>query len=332
MSDQAMKLFEALSGVDEELLERCNDQKVNRKNITVHRWFWRYGRTMAACICLIVVGAAAWSGYRLVMGSWGSANSSGSGQSMNTSPAELSDMAQSVAVMDEGSDGYRNTGSDDTTAEVSMGSTTETAGEGARQEVGTGRIESEMENTAAVEAATQTPGQSQMEANKTNDTGSSGDSYDSHAESTIAERMAELLKRESALSDSRQMISWGEACSLEPFAGYLPTALPAGYEAFSARQSALPDEWNNVIFKWSDGEHILSLNMTQGEVMTREEIDRRDGVNEYPAEEIRKELISGAQLDGHIYFTLYYADGMRIDFDGYITVDEMWEIVESVSK
>lgn len=330
MSDQAMKLFEALSGVDEELLERCN-QKENSKDVTVYRLFGKYGRAMAACVCLIVVGAAAWSGYRLITGSGGE-NLSGSYNQAAEMPAELSDMAQSFDIADAGTaKGYEEARAEDTTAVEGM----ESAG-------GADTIEAEAESDVALgaagPAAEQQTSQSAVESAKTSDTASPGTVPDSYTGNDISEidnmtkRMSELLKKESELVDSREAVPWEEACSLEPFARYLPTYLPAGYQAFSARQSALPDEWNNVIFKWSDGEYILSLSMTQGEVMTREEIDKRDGLNEYLAEEIRKELISGAQLDGHIYFTLYYADGMRIDFDGYVTVDEMWELVESVSK
>lgn len=330
MSDQAMKLFEALSGVDEELLERCN-QKENGKSVTVYRLFGKYGRAMAACVCLIVVGAAAWSGYRLITGSGGE-NLSGSYNQAAEMPAELSDMAQSFDIADAGTaKGYEEARAENTTAVEGM----ESAG-------GADTIEAEAESDVALgaagPAAEQQTSQSAVESAKTSDTASPGTVPDSYTGNDISEidnmtkRMSELLKKESELVDSREAVPWEEACSLEPFAGYLPTYLPAGYQAFSARQSALPDEWNNVIFKWSDGEYILSLSMTQGEVMTREEIDKRDGLNEYLAEEIRKELISGAQLDGHIYFTLYYADGMRIDFDGYVTVDEMWELVESVSK
>ena len=90
MSDQAMKLFEALSDVDEELLERCNRKE---SKSSVYRVFWKYGKTIAACFCLVAVGAAAWTGYRLVTAPCG-ANDSASMQ--NNSPAALAGGEQSA--------------------------------------------------------------------------------------------------------------------------------------------------------------------------------------------------------------------------------------------
>lgn len=336
MSDQAMKLFEALSGVDEELLERC-DQKVNRKNTTVYNLFGKYGRTMAACICLIVVGVAAWSGYRFVTGPCGS---DASGQ--NGSPAEAADMGGSILTADGGSNGESGKvfsdsemlGNDATAAGGTAGN-----GEITESEVNGNPAEA---SAAAVEAATpeaqQEPAQNMqaMTADKAGSMSSSGEDRDLHTESVserdnTAEKMEEMRRLESQIADSRSAVPWEEAIALDPFAGYLPTVLPAGYEPLSARRSTFPDLWNNVIYKWSEGEHIFSLDMTLGEVMTREDMEKRDGINEFLAEEFQKEWIP-EPLDGQIRFTLYYADGMEIGFAGYVTADEMWEVVEAVSR
>lgn|GEM_PF-6535777 len=54
-SEKAMKLMQALSGVDEELLERSGERKTGHKTV---RFMNRYGRGCAACLCLIAAGAA----------------------------------------------------------------------------------------------------------------------------------------------------------------------------------------------------------------------------------------------------------------------------------
>lgn len=54
-SEKAMKLMQALSGVDEELLERSEERKTGHKIV---RFMNRYGKGCAACLCLIVAGAA----------------------------------------------------------------------------------------------------------------------------------------------------------------------------------------------------------------------------------------------------------------------------------
>ena len=54
-SEKAMKLMQALSGVDEELLARSEERKTGHKIV---RFMNRYGKGCAACLCLIVAGAA----------------------------------------------------------------------------------------------------------------------------------------------------------------------------------------------------------------------------------------------------------------------------------
>lgn len=318
MSEQAVKIFEALSNVDEELLERCN-QKVNRKTGTVYRIYQRYGRAMAACVCLIVVGAAAWGGYSLITGGSNGANTSGA----NGAPMELYQMAQTMDAVDGGAYNENcEAGLEDQVVENEIETTTgiQTEADPAPAAGATASLETAKQQTQDM--------QSQRPADITSDVTSSDTG--SNVTENQAGKYAELRELENALTDSRKEIPWGEACTAEPFSSYLPTALPAGYEAFSARRSAFPEKWDNIIYKWTDGEHILYLNMTPGEVMTREEIERRDGLNEYLAEDFRKELIMDMPAGDPVSFTLYYADGMRIDFSGYVTVDEMWEVVESI--
>jgi len=335
MSRQAGRLFEALSGVDEELLERCNREE-KRKNRIVYRLFGKYGKAMAACVCLIVAGAAAWSGYRFVTGPCGSTGAA----DLNNAPAELSDMAQSVWTADSGGG---EAGPEDGTDGSHMDAAGGTAGGGNGSGTEMDEIQADASSmAAAAEDATSEKEpiqnmQSQQSADKQETMLSPENSSGSHTDGgtgegdNIAEEMAEMLEKEKEITDSRMIVSWEEAIALEPFAGYIPTSLPAGYEPLSARRSAFPDSWNNMIFKWSDGEQILWLNMTVGEEMTREDIERQDGLNGFLAGEFRRELIP-EPVDGRISFTLYYEDGMRIDFEGYLTADEMWAVVESVLK
>lgn len=333
MSDQAMKLFEALSGVDEELLERC-ERRVQRKSTVGYRLFGKYRRTIAAAFCLIAVGAAAWSGYRFVAGSYGS-DASGS----NGAAAQLSDMEQSILTADGGDCGGAApsagmTGSDMALSDGTAGGGVVTGSEadGIREDAASPAASAEAASAETQQEVTQS---AQGAEDRSGSVASTEDGLASPAESGVsemesaAEKMEAMRIKESGIMDSREQILWEEAIALKPFADHIPTDLPGGYEPLSARRSTLPDSWNNVIYKWSEGEHILSLNMTLGEVKTGEDIVKEDGVNEYLAKDFRRELIP-EPLDGQILFTLYYSDGMRIDFAGYITVDEMWDMVESV--
>lgn len=338
MSDQAVKIFEALSDVDEELLERC-DQKAARKNGSAYRLFQRYGRAVAAGICLMVAGAVSWGGYLLVTFEAGADSSS------NGAPAESFQMTQSLAVEDEsasdlnGDGGLENNtagGGAESAAGIAEDKETSVKEREPAQGAAPAQAESgsaAADSTEAVpEAVQQELAQSQTSADKIDGVTSSGTGNNMTEEENQVDQYADLRKQENELLDARKEILWEEACTTEPFGSYLPTVLPAGYEAFSARRGFFPEQWDNMIFKWTDGEHIFSLDMTQGEAVTREDIAQRDGLHEYVAEDFRKELILDPLEGEPISFTLYYGDGMRIDFKGYITADEMCEVVESIKR
>lgn len=68
----ALKVLEALSAVDEELLERSGKPAAQSKNrMTVRRFVQRYAAACAACLCLMVLGAAYFGMSRIRMGSVG---------------------------------------------------------------------------------------------------------------------------------------------------------------------------------------------------------------------------------------------------------------------
>lgn len=325
MSDQALKLFEALADVDEELLERCNRRR-RQKNAMVCRRALKYGKTMAACVCLIVVGALSWGGYRLITDSYGNGNESA--QALDTDQKELSGSSVSMSTAERGTEEIDIAAGADTAAAADSASP-ETSPDAAEpeiiQELMNGlepELNGNREDSSNSHSDGMVSGSGMSEKETAGDTGDSGDP---------AENTEEKKTAEDAITDSRKEILWETACALEPFADYLPAAIPAGYEPLTARQSSMPDQWNNVIFKWSNGENFFYLNMTAGAAKTKEEIERSDGLYEYLAEEFRKELIP-EPLNGMLLFILYYPDGMKIEFGGYITADEMWDIVESISK
>lgn len=64
----AMRLFEALSGVDEELLVRSEETAKVRP-------IWYYGRVLAACLCFVVMGALLWRVNPMLKSSMDSAGS-----------------------------------------------------------------------------------------------------------------------------------------------------------------------------------------------------------------------------------------------------------------
>lgn len=80
----AIRVMEALSAVDEELLERSGKTAAESKNkMTVRRFVQRYAVACAACFCLMVLGAAYFGMRQMRMGS--AENSKG--MSMNSGGA-----------------------------------------------------------------------------------------------------------------------------------------------------------------------------------------------------------------------------------------------------
>ena len=62
----AMRIFQALSAVDEELLARCEDSENAKASVKKIRPFWYYGRVLAACMCFVVLGAVIWNADGLI--------------------------------------------------------------------------------------------------------------------------------------------------------------------------------------------------------------------------------------------------------------------------
>lgn len=66
----AVKIFESLSAVDEELLERSEGRAESNTQKKVIP-FWRYSKATAACFCLAIAGAAVYVGMRFVSAPYG---------------------------------------------------------------------------------------------------------------------------------------------------------------------------------------------------------------------------------------------------------------------
>ncbi len=308
MSEQACKLFEALLGVDAELLERSERGKKSKTALSG----LKYGRAAAACLCVLLSGAAVWGGYRMAGGT-------GSGADENAA-VQLADMAIPVesSEMEQTKERQSQTSADSA---------------GSLQEEGIAQNSSAIAGTPMQEGW-KSPKEDMDNGALTQDNASS-DSVGAQG----AVGASKEGKKESAANGvgvAGKEIPWEEACATEPFCRYLPSVLPAGYEPLTARRSAMPEQWNNMVFVWGDGERKLSLSMTWEEPLEVDEIRRRiesqDGLNQYAAEDFTKEALEAFVPESEtVAFTLYYSDGMIIDFQGEINADEMWDLVSSVS-
>jgi len=319
MSEKAMKLFEALSGVDPELLERCGGTSLEKKKKVKGMIFQRYGRAMAACICLLAVGALSWGGYRLVWGPCGSADSgNGTAAAQNQTAVNLSDMEVSAAPDMAGGagDSYQapEAPSQESVKEYEGNQDTLTFGE-------TSSDKAESGSRAPIQDYV-----SELQIPMT----SAGNTAEAAGAAGIEAQRESEAKKETVITDSRREIEWEQACALEPFSGYFPTVIPEGYQPFSARRSALPQEWNEVLFQWSSGNQRLYLEMSVVDAKRKESATWSQPENYYSAEEFTRELIPEPSEDGEIRFTVYYPDGVELLFAGSVSRDEFWEMYLSV--
>ena len=75
----ALRLMEALSAAEEELLEHAQGETGNSGKGRKRRNLWQYGRAWAAAVCLLAVGALSWGGISLMNMRMGSADGDSSG-------------------------------------------------------------------------------------------------------------------------------------------------------------------------------------------------------------------------------------------------------------
>lgn len=149
---RAMRLMEALSGADEELLERSGQEG---KTAGYRRPLWHRTRALAAALCLALVGAVSWGGYQLVNMRMGSASGGKGAQEAVPQDAREAAEEQIMMDLDEGAgDGMAAGGIADQTNEMPEGMEKEEAGLGDSGETDGMRQESALEENRSMDADT----------------------------------------------------------------------------------------------------------------------------------------------------------------------------------
>lgn len=327
----ALRILEALSAVDEELLERSGvpvaagiDQQDRGKTTDVSYWknqrksLWQYGRICAACLALIVVGALSWNGLRMIWGGAGAAmdssSSGGANQAAGGSSAGAGAETGSYgAAMNGGAEGADTSSSiKDSYAEVS------------------GDMEEEEKLTGSAQ---------QTEESST-------------AEGSILVDMP----------DNSREITEEEARSAETLGAYLPAKLPAGYVFESARINDL----GQLTVCWLHGMDMIQISVAfaeAGELKTTD-INRPETYNEwlyeipyketvpeeywqtfdnpvFAAEDLSLEVVSsrmktyedaGDTDTPRGSFSVLYPEGVLVRFNGRGTAEEIWNMFSSLQR
>lgn len=216
----AMRIFEALSGVDEELLARCEKRK--------NRSLPYYGRVLAACFCLVVCGAVLWSAGSLVRDT---SNSAGSA-------ARTEEMAQDMELAVE--QGENMTGAE-ASEKIASGLTADQS-----LTADTGNTNGAAQEASGVaEAAVEEGLQVQEHISNT----------ENYSGSQKQQGEGDNLQADAGLPYTGEEITLAEARETDLLGEYVPGTLPSGYtlEAAYRERSKETGEVESIVLCWAKG-------------------------------------------------------------------------------
>ena len=290
-SEKAMKLIKALSGVDEELLERSEERKTGHKIV---RFMNRYGKGCAACLCLIVAGAAFFSMR---------------GVKTDNTTESIMEMAPGLqANMTAGGteDGAAGEAAELECAETAKDELAETM----NSDMDAGEAPAWLDIEELVQQAKHSAEQDETEKY-------SGAQNNGALETEKAEGTAGV---ESTTEDIQQNAT-EELRQSRKVAPLVP-------DSYSYIEETLSENGESRTVEWSDGEHGLWLRFTQTELTTDVCFDAEPPV--YTVEEDWRELITEKEDGERQRLALLYEDGMLVEYSGYLTSEELIALFESL--
>ncbi|MBE5884722.1 MAG: hypothetical protein E7291_10015 [Lachnospiraceae bacterium] len=236
----AMRIFEALSGVDEELLIRCEDDCGEPILVKKPRPIWYYGKVLAACFCFVVCGA--------VLLHIGTTVFQNTGNSADSAVQEVEEAAVEECAVEE--DGVLADIADslpDVAGAVVADE--EAKAVGGTQEEGITTEGAVEEYVAVKESATGTNEQSAQSSEK---------------DEALIQNQQECdclpdLRREISLEEAKQVVALGE---------YVPDILPAGYvfESCMGKSNQETGEVIGLSLCWTKGMDSIMLNISKVDV------------------------------------------------------------------
>lgn len=226
---RAMRLMEALSGIDEELLERSEGKTVVP--------FWRYSRQLAVCFACMVLGVCAVGVYSVSTSTKSTTQSAPSGFAadsamMNEAAAEGGWSNAGGAANDKSEDMYSEAKAGEMLGEQQSSMQGENNGSGA------GKTESMGTNSVANQDKALE--NSEMSTTRT----------DSEDVSSLP-------------LDSREKITLKAAKEMERIGAYVPETIPSGYQFESARGASAANSYLDMSLCWCKGMDDIMLHITE---------------------------------------------------------------------
>lgn len=290
-SEKAMKLMQALSGVDEELLERSGERKTGHKIV---RFMNRYGKGCAACLCLIVAGAAFFS----------------------MRGVKTDNTAESIMEMAPGLQANMTAGGteDGAAGEAEELECVETAKDELAETMNSGMDAGEAPAWLDIEELVQ---QAEHSAEQDETEKYSGAQNNGALETEKAEGTAGV---ESTTEDIQQNATEELRQSRK--------AEPLVPDSYSYIEETLSENGESRTVEWSDGEHGLWLRFTQTELTTDVCFEAEPPV--YTVAEAWRELITEKEDGERQQLALLYEDGLLVEYCGYLTSEELIVLFESL--
>lgn len=325
----ALRILEAFSGVDEELVQRSETRR---------RPYWIYARAAAACLALAVVGTVSWKALHMNPAPGGSADTA--------APADGNNSAEVHSLQNGGNEqaagGYAE----------SAGGCADLAGEDMNDGFADPeeyKLENESDTNESVRSG---------EQQKVGATGNVGNKQDCDEIENDENMMIESCGEP---TDSRKEISWEEAGNTVVFGSYLPENLPRGYAFENAWSS---DEGLTV--SWTRGmDHIMiSVSAVVPEDVVTADPEKPETYDErlyeipyaetvpkeyhevfqdpvFAAEDLSLEVVSsrmksvkdaGDTNTPRGMFSVLYPEGILVRFNGRGTAEEIWDMFCSVNR
>lgn len=321
----ALRLMEALSGVDQELLLRSEQRR---------KPYWAYGGAAAACLALVVVGALSWNGLRIIWTPKGESGSSSAGGSSYDSAPLLADVK-----------------SYDTDEPEAAGGNYETAA--FAEDARAGSTESMDDATEDVLTNIETQIQDLESSKEHNESTNSTDGRPEDGPMFSGSREEEVIADP---RDPRKELSEEEARNTEVFGDYLPENLPGGYTFESGRgsDSGITVTWTRgmdyimISVSLAESEGTVTVDITKPETYDVHlyEIPYGETVPEeyrqvfndplFAAEDLSLEVVgsrmksvrdAGDTDTPRGSFSVLYPDGVVLRFNGRGTAEEIWKML-----
>lgn len=337
---EALKIMEALSGVDEELLERSeaagSDGTAGKERHG--RLTWGYWCRRAAVFALIAVGAVSWGGYMLINESEKGSDGATGNFSGDLAQANGEEAQSMQANYVSGVPGDMLDGSMEFPPEPMANYSSDVSGSVTMDEYAP-------ENGSMPEPYEKV--EQDIEGEGMRDC----DGADLPLKSNIMESCQQLEMRK---------LTEGEARELETLGAYVPSTLPSGYAFESACYDA---ERGTLMLCWSRGMDSVMLSVRQEGVVETVDVTRPELYDErlyeipyaesvpqeywgtfnspvfskddFSLEIVRSRVISYSGDSGDTStprgsFSMLYDDGVLVRFSGRGTPEQIWEMFASI--